>query len=141
MQINLIGMFFSDEYPLLAVSFAMRNIGASLLKWDNGRKDATPYTYTVGTSIQQPLTDLMSDALLSYDYTSQFGGISKIGFEWKYRKMYALRAGVNGRSGTLGGGLDFGFLIADYGYIFPSSQLIGDIHSLTVSFRLERVLQ
>lgn len=141
MRMNLKDMFFSDDYPRLSFSWALKNIGGTTLSWNTGHSDYFAYHYAVGIALTQPFPSLYGDMLLSYDYHSRDEGSSRIGAEWLFSKTYSLRLGIFDGALCCGAGVDLRFLVLDYAYQFSTQAMLGDIHRLNCSFRMEHIFR
>jgi hypothetical protein len=141
MRININDMAFSEDYPTVSVSWALRNIGGSSVRWSGDVRNDINYHYMLGIALSEPLRSLDSDILLSYDYHSRFNGTHRIGLEWMFAKFTSVRAGLLSTTPTIGFGMDFSFLVLDYAYQFGSSRQLGDVHQLNAGFKLDKLIE
>lgn len=141
MRINTNDMAFSEDYPTVSVSWSLRNIGGSSVRWSGDVQNDINYHYMLGIALSEPLRALDSDVLLSYDYHSRFGGTHRIGLEWMFAKFTSIRAGLLSTTPTIGFGMDFSFLVLDYAYQFGTSKQLGNVHQLNAGFRLEKLIE
>ncbi|MFN8367539.1 MAG: hypothetical protein U0Y96_09935 [Candidatus Kapaibacterium sp.] len=140
LKLNLRDMSFDENYPKISFGWMLKNLGGMTMNWSTTVSDYSPYQYAFGMAIEQPIKPLDSQLNILYDTKSEYTGSNHIGLEWVYRKFFAARFGVASTNVTVGTGVDLDFFMVDYGFKFSSNNVLGNVHRLTCSFRLERLL-
>ncbi len=138
-RLNLRDMFFDDTYPMVVFGYSVQNIGAASMRWDNSWSDASKAQQQLGWSIIQPLASLHSQLSIDYDVASSSSSPTRLGLEWKYRKVYSLRCGWMGSVFCAGLGADLQFFRIDYAYQHSSQTFLAENHQISLSFRLEHL--
>ncbi len=85
-----------------------------------------------GMSYIQPLDQLQSNILLSYESNTRYGGDHHFGFEYSYKRMVALRMGVDRKNLTYGAGLSMWQFHLDYAL---TGHALGTTHRIGVSYK------
>jgi len=140
-RVNLKDITFDERWPRLALGFLLRDIGGTRLLWTTQRAHRIAPSFRWGVSLAQPLEMWHLDATLAYDFDNRFGGSRNYGIELLYRRSFALRLGLHNGVLTLGAGADVGFLTLDYGFLADSDLQLGNVHRLSVSVRVQRLLE
>lgn len=140
LKLNLRDMSFDENYPKISFGWMLKNLGGMSVQWSNTVTDYSPYQFSFGMAVEQPIKPLDSQLNILYDTKSEYTGSNHFGLEWVYRKFFAARFGVASTNVTMGTGVDLDFFMVDYGFKFSSNNVLGNVHRLTCSFRLERLL-
>lgn len=140
-RVNLKDIAFDERWPRLALGLFIRDLGGTRLLWTTQRPHRIPSSTRWGVAVTQPLEMWHTELTAAYDRDSRYGTAHHIGFEVLYRRSFALRLGWYTGVLTLGAGIDAGFLTADYAFMAESDVQLGNIHRLSVSVRLQRLLE
>jgi hypothetical protein len=95
-------------------------------------QDITKPSLKFGLSYIQPLDQLKSNILISYESNTRYGGDRHYGFEYDYRRMVALRMGIDNRSLTYGAGISAWQFHLDYAL---ATHALGYTHRISLSYK------
>lgn len=140
-RVNLKDIAFDERWPRLALGLSLRDVGGTRLLWTTQRPHRIPPSTRWGLALTQPLEMWHMELTAAYDRDSRYGTSRHVGLEVLYRRSFALRLGWYAGVVTLGAGLDAGFLTADYAFMAESDTQLGSVHRLSVSVRLQRILE
>lgn len=141
-KMNLKDFFFTEDWPLLTLAYAIKDLTGTRLTWaQTGREEGIRQSTAFGMAIQQPLRGIDSRLILSYDYANRYDGESSFGMELKYHRQFGVRLGLNRSTFTTGAGVDFNFFDIDYAYLASSESQLGQVHRLAVSFNFDKLLE
>ncbi len=108
--------------------FTMRNLGQfsiavfsqditnTTLIWSTRHNDSIRRCWHWGIAYEQPLTRFQSHLLIGYSHTNYYSASNHLGMEWEFRKIIALRAGVDANHLATGIGLLLSFFHIDYAF-------------------------
>ncbi len=144
LRINLKDFFFTDDWPMVSIGLALRDIGGSKLSWsETGHADEIAQSATFGLAVYQPIKPIDSRLILSVDRSGRYDGETSVGMELQYHRQFSFRAGFNRAAFAAGAGVDFNFFDIDYSYLAPRDSEagnLGNVHRLAVAFNFDSLI-
>lgn len=141
-KINMQDIVLSDDWPIISGGVCIKDIGGSTLSWEQTKQEEEIRSVTnFGFSYQQPLKQYELKIIASYDHSGLYGGENKFGIEAEYRKQFSFRFGLNSSTLAVGAGVNFNFFDVDYAYLAPSSNQLGNVHRIGVSFNFDKLIE
>lgn len=131
----LFGMNDLLETPGLgdfAMSLTLQDATSTGVDWDGPAQDVAPVNVRFGMSYAQPIDELDSSLLVSYERNSRYGAIHRWGMEYDYRKRIALRMGYDGFALAYGAGLSYDRFTIDYALV---NQSLGNVHRISAGYK------
>lgn len=83
-------------------------------------------------SYTQPLDEVQSNVMISYEHNSRYGGDHHVGLEFDYARLVAMRMGSDDGIMTYGAGVSMYQVHLDYAL---SNQPLGIVHRISASYR------
>lgn len=128
-------IFDDDRMGKLYFGINVQDLFNTTIKWDTDSKqqDEIERNWKYGFALSQPLSFMDSQMLFAFDLNSKYGGNAHIGFEVKYKSLFAVRLGNNARNFTAGAGLSYWHFNLDYAY---QNHELGNSHRVEFSVYL-----
>lgn len=130
---GLYDIFDDDRMGKLSFGLNVQDIFITKIKWDTDSKqqDEIERNWKTGFALSQPLPFMNSEMLVAYDFNSKYDASSHMGFELKYKSIFAVRIGSNKSNFTAGAGIEYWQVRLDYAY---QNHELGNSHRVETSF-------
>ncbi len=141
----LFGMNDLLEQPYLgdfAIGLNIQDITTTGVRWNSASKnsrdqnvkpqDVAKQNFKFGLSYIQPVDELESNFLLSYETNSRYKTTRHYGLEYDYRRLVQLRLGYDQRYMTFGAGLSIHHGNIDYALV---NHALGFTHRISASYK------
>ncbi len=125
-------MFDVEYLGDVSFGFSVHDVANTAIIWDTKHQDEIPYNFRVGLAYIQPFPAIGGRLTVSWERDAGVGKRKRIGFEYVYRSVVALRGGYNGNGVSAGTGFAFRFFRFDYAIL---SHELGAIHRLSGAIR------
>lgn len=125
-------LFADEDFGRLSIGISVQDIFNTPINWDtqSKHKDEVERKWKFGFALSQPLRFIQSDLLFVYDIDTKYSGRYGLGFEFLYRKIFAIRLGSNDGDFTAGAGITYWKITIDYAY---QIQDLGNSHRVGLS--------
>lgn len=141
----LVGVNDLAEQPFLGdlcVGLNIQDVTTTGIRWNaasvNSRnqnirpQDVAEQNFKFGISYIQPIDELQSNILFSYESNSRYGTTRHWGMEYDYRRLLQLRIGYDQRYMTFGAGLKIQNAQLDYAIV---NHTLGFTHRISASYK------
>ncbi len=102
------------------------------INWNGPAQDVVPVNVKLGLAYTQPIDELESNLLFSFERNSRYQVTHRFGVEYDYRKLVALRIGYDGYSVSYGTGVSFQHFTVDYALL---NQSLGNVHRISAGYK------
>ena len=125
-------IFDDDRMGKLYFGINIQDLFNTKVKWDTDSKqqDEIERNWKYGFALSQPLIFMDSQMLFAFDLNSKYNGSAHIGFEVKYKSLFAVRLGNNSSNFTAGAGISYWHFNLDYAY---QNHELGNSHRVETS--------
>jgi hypothetical protein len=136
----MFGMNDLMETPYLGdfvLAFNVQDATGTAVRWnaissETRAQDVVQPNLKFGMAYAQPLDELESNLLFSYEHNSRYGGDHHFGVEYDYKRLLALRLGTDNGTLTYGVGVSAWQFRLDYAL---SNQALGSVHRISAAYR------
>jgi len=115
-----------------ALGLTLQDATSTGINWNGPAQDVVPINFKLGLSYTQPLDELESNLLFSFERNSRYQVNHRFGVEYDYRKLVALRIGYDGTSVSYGTGVSFQHFQIDYALL---NQSLGNVHRISAGYK------
>lgn len=121
----------------LTASVSVTDIGGTRMHWSTEREHVVPMRIIGGGAYKQQVEPLLSTFTFAGDFVVKEHSKPRLGFDWTYREILSLRAGLNQGNFTTGAGFVWGKKVTlDYSLALHD---LGAIHRLTLNADLDNI--
>jgi len=131
-SMGLDDLFADENYGRLSLGMSIIDLFQTTITWDtkSKQKDEIERSWRYGFAYEQPLLFIDSHILFIYDLNTQYDGSAHLGFEFDYKRTFAVRFGSNDGEFTTGAGLTYWKVKLDYAYQIHD---LGNLHRVGIS--------